>query len=119
MNNQMNTKPIGSLSDLRTEMYEVKNRLKEKEAGLTERLHQLPGEALKATVGGIVPLFLGGELASGAWKLAKGAFELIKSRKSGDQSGASGDWKTDLLGGAKKLGIFGALKLLFGLWRGK
>lgn len=115
----MNTKQISSLADLHTEMYEVKNRLIAKEADLKKRLHQLPGEALKATVGGIVPLFLGGELASGAWKLAKGAFELIKSRKSGDQAGAGADWKTDLLGGAKKLGIFGALKLLFGLWKGK
>lgn len=119
MNSDSHTRPISSLAELRTEMTAVKQKLRAQEAGLLERLHQLPGEALKATVGGIVPLFLGGELASGAWKLAKGAFELIKSRKSGDQAGASGDWKSDLLSGAKKLGIFGALKLLFGLWKGK
>lgn len=118
MLNQAN-RPIRSLADLQTEMRETQLRIKERETGLATRIQSLPGEVVKSVAAGVVPLFLGGELATGAWKLAKGAFELIRSRKSGDQAASSGDWKADLLGGARKLGLFGALKLLFGLWKGK
>lgn len=118
MSNPTN-RTIHSLAELQAEMREVKQRVKEKEAGLAGRLGKLPGEVLKTVAGGIIPLFLGGELATGAWKIAKGAFELFKAKKSGDGQAKRGDWKADLLGGAQKLGIFGALRLLFGLWKGK
>lgn len=118
MLNQTN-RTIRSLADLQAEMQEVTSRIREREAGLAGRLKSLPGELVKSIAAGVVPLFLGGELATGAWKLVKGVFELIRSRKTGNQAGSGGDWKADLLGGAKKLGLFGALRLLFGLWKGK
>ncbi|MBI2283770.1 MAG: hypothetical protein HYU71_08695 [Bacteroidetes bacterium] len=118
MLNQTN-RTIRSLADLQAEMQATQLRIKERETGLATRLQSLPGEVVKSVAAGVVPLFLGGELATGAWKLAKGAFELIRSRKSGNQAANTGDWKADLLGGARKLGLFGALKLLFGLWKGK
>lgn len=108
---------VKSYDDLQKEMRRVKQRIKDSEEDLGKRLRQVPGEAVKLTVGAILPLVMGGGLGGGVWKLVKGLFELIKKRKADDGSG--GGWKEDLAGGAKKLGLFAALKLLFNLWKGK
>ena len=108
---------IVSMADLRAEMQRVKERVGEHEQQLGKIWKQVPGEALKTVVGGIIPLFIGGELGAGAFKLIKGLFELIKNKKEGD--GSESKWKEDLTGGATKLGIFTGLKLLLNLWKGK
>lgn len=108
---------ITSLAGLRAEMQQVKLRVSNREQELGKRLKQVPGEALKAILAAVLPLVIGGQLGSGAFKLIKGLFELIKSKKSGDGTGKH--WKEDLTGGATKLGIFTGLKLLLNLWRGK
>ena len=108
---------IVSMADLRAEMQRVKERVGEHEQQLGKTWKQVPGEALKTVVGGIIPLFIGGEIGAGAFKLVKGLFELIKNKKEGD--GSESKWKEDLTGGATKLGIFTGLKLLLNLWKGK
>lgn len=108
---------VKSYDDLQKEMRRVKQRIKDSEEDLAKRLRQVPGEAVKLTVGAILPLVMGGGLGGGVWKLVKGLFELIKRRKTDD--GSDGGWKEDLAGGAKKLGLFAALKLFFNLWKGK
>lgn len=108
---------ITSLEELHTEMRRVKQRINDREDGLGKRWRQVPGEAVKGVVEAVLPLFLGNELASGAWRLVKGAVELIKGKNPGDKAG--GSWKDNLAGGAKKLGLFTAVKLLFNLWKGK
>jgi len=108
---------ITSLAGLRAEMQRVQDRVKEQEQELAAKWKKVPGEALKSVLGSIIPLFIGGEIGSGAFKLVKGLFELIKSKKSGE--GSENKWKEDLTGGATKLGIFTGLKLLLSLWKGK
>ncbi len=113
----VNTSRINSIETLHTEMRRLKQRIKNREEMLAKRWNQLPGEAVKATAGAILPVFLGNELASGVAKLVKGAFELVKGKKT-DDAPASG-WKEMIAGGAKQLGFFGALKLVFSLLKGK
>lgn len=112
---------IASMAELRAEMQRVKGRVNEHEAELGQRWKKVPGEALKSVMGGlmgsVVPLFIGGEMGAGAFKLVKGLFELIKGKKG--EEGADTKWKSDLTGGAAKLGLFTGLKLLMSLWKGK
>lgn len=112
---------ITSMADLRAEMQRVKDRVGDHEQELGQRWKKMPGEVLKSFTGGlvgrIVPLFIGGEMGAGAFKLVKGLFELIKTKKKGED--ADGKWKSDLTGGAAKLGLFTGLKLLMSLWKGK
>lgn len=108
---------IASMADLRAEMQRVKERVIDHEQQLGKRWKQVPMETIKVVLGGIIPLFIGGELGAGAFKLVKGLFELIKNKKEGD--GSESKWKEDLTGGATKLGIFTGLKLLLNLWKGK
>lgn len=108
---------IASLTDLRAEMQRAQTRINHHEQIFAQKWKRMPGEALKSVMGSIIPLFIGGELGAGAFKLVKGLFELIKSKKGSE--GSENDWKKDLTGGAAKLGLFTGLKLLFSLWKGK
>ena len=108
---------INSLKDLHAEMQEVRLRLKEREADLAQRWKQLPGEAVNAPLGSILPQILGNQLGSGAWKLLKGVFNLIKGKPSANDEKLN--WKDALGGGATQLGFLAALKLLSGLFRKK
>ncbi len=108
---------INSLKDLHAEMHEVRLRIKEREEDLGKRWKQLPGEAVNATLGSVLPLILGNQLGSGAWKLLKGGFNLIKGNPSAN--GEKTNWKEGLSGGVTQLGFLAALKLLSGLWKKK
>lgn len=108
---------IASMADLRAEMQRVKDRVNVQEQEFGKRLKKAPGEVVKSLLGSIIPLFIGGEMGAGAFKLVKGLFELIKGKK--DDDGTDSKWKSDLTGGAAKLGIFTGLKLLMSLWKGK
>ncbi len=110
-------KTIASLSDLHTEMQLVQKRVNRHEEEFSKKWKQVPGEALKSVLGAILPLFIGGQLSAGAFKLAKGLFELVKGKNGED--GKENKWKEDLSGGAAKLGIFTGLKLLLNLWKGR
>ncbi len=117
MTKPVNNLRINSIEELQMEMRRVRKRIKVQEEVLGKRWNQLPGEAVKATAGAILPVFLGNELAAGVAKLLKGAFELVKGHKTGEESGPA--WKNMLAGGAKQIGFFGALKLIFSLLKRK
>ncbi len=117
MTKPANNPPINSIEDLQKEMRRVRKRIKVQEEALGKRWNQLPGEAVKATASAILPVFLGNELAAGVAKLLKGAFELLKGHKTGGETGPT--WKNMLAGGAKQIGIFGGLKLILSLLKGK
>ena len=111
------TSRINSIETLHTEMRRLKQRISNREEMLAKRWNQLPGEAVKATAGAILPVFLGNELASGIAKLLKGVFELVKGKNNDAEPGTG--WKDMMAGGAKQLGFFGALKLIFSLLKAK
>ncbi|MES2330201.1 MAG: hypothetical protein V4539_11405 [Bacteroidota bacterium] len=115
MKTQYNT-DINNLEDLHSEMRSVKQRLKERENDLSDRWNRLPEETIKASVTAILPAFMGNQVASGVWKLVKGAYDLLKGNND-DESGTG--WKETLAGGAKQVGLFGVMKLLFSMWKGK
>ncbi len=103
------------MSSLRAELKRVKAEITEQESALLARLDRLPAETAKAAFTAIIPAVLGTEIASALWKMAKGVFEWIGGAKEGEEPA----WKSTLLGGASKLGLFSGLKLLLSLWKGK
>jgi hypothetical protein len=107
---------INNLEDLHTEMRRVKQRIKEREHDLGDRWNRLPEEVVKASVSAILPAFMGNQVASGVWKLMKGVYDFFHGNTR-DKTGNA--WKDTLLGGAKQLGLFGVLKLLFSFWKRK
>lgn len=108
---------LQNLEGLHAEIRRVKERILDREEKLVEKFAQVPGETAKSILKAVLPLFLGKELAAGAWKLLQGPFDLIAGKTP--ESGKGDNWKNNIVGGAKKLGIFTALKLLFNLWKGK
>lgn len=115
MKNPVNIE-INNLDDLHAEMRRVKQRISERENDLGERWDRLPEEAVKASVAAILPAFLSNQVASGVWKLVKGVYDLFKSNEN---EKTANTLKDTLLGGAKQVGLFGILKLLFSMWKGK
>lgn len=107
---------INSLEDLHAEMRRVKQRIRERENDLGNRWNRLPEEAVKASVTAILPAFMGNQVASGIWKLVKGAYDLFLANGDGK---TGHPWKETLVSGAKQIGLFGVLKMLFSMWKGK
>ncbi|MES2003088.1 MAG: hypothetical protein V4450_01105 [Bacteroidota bacterium] len=116
------TKQITNLEQLRDEISRVKTGIRVQETSLGKKVDQVPREAVKSVGAAVLPMILGGEMAAGVFKLAKGAIGLIKRKgkpEEGEEAVLDSNWKETLVGGAKQLGFFGALKLLFSLWKGK
>jgi hypothetical protein len=108
---------ITSLDELHIQMRHVKQRIKEREASLANRWKQIPEETVKASVSAILPAFIGNKVASGVWTVLKGAYDMVQG-KSPVAENAEG-WKGTIASGAKQLGVFTALKLIFSLWKGR
>ena len=109
---------INSLKDLHAAMHEVQLRIKEREEDLGKRWKQLPGEAVNASVGAILPFILGNQIGTGAFKLLKGAFDFLKNKYT--QNGEKLNWqKSGIVAGAAKLGLVAVIKLVSGLWKKK
>jgi hypothetical protein len=108
---------IKSLEELHTQKRLVKQRIKEREAGLANRWKQIPEEAVKASVSAILPAFIGNKVASGVWTVLKGAYDMVQGKNPVGEN-AEG-WKGTIASGAKQLGVFTALKFIFSLWKGK
>lgn len=112
-----NNLSIQTIEDLYQEIKLVKQRIADTEERLLGKLADVPGEAAKSVLETVLPLFLGKELASGAWKLIQGALQLVSGKSS--NINAKDGWRKNILGGAKKIGIFSAFKLLYNLWKSK
>ena len=109
---------INSLKDLNAAMHEVQLRIKEREEDLGKRWKQLPGEAVNATVGAILPFILGKQIGSGAWKLLKSAFDFVKGKYT--ESGVKVNWqKSGIVAGAAQIGLTALIKLVSGLLKKK
>jgi|GEM_PF-794238 len=112
------TNRIDTLAELQDQIKQVKTRVKHREQDLQDRWKRLPEEAVKGTIGRIVPSFLNTRMTGVIWKLASQALGLAISNKiAGDKKGS---WKDLFTGGpAKQLGVFTALKLAFNLFSKK
>ncbi len=106
---------IHNMEDLEAMKVMLKIRIKDRERDLAERLHNLPQETIKATIGGVVPFFLRNKVAGTTWQLVRGSLGLIFGKNAGSKTGI----KESLLSSAKKLGLFTLLKTAIGLWKKK
>lgn len=108
--------PVRNSRELQQAMHDLKLRIREREAGLEQRLERLPREAAKSAIGAVLPAFLSNKVAESAWKLGTGLFKLLGSSKD---PGKAGNLAGTLLKGAKQVGFFAALRLLSGFLRRK
>ncbi len=115
MSNKTDLSYINTLEDLRAMQVMVRLRVKEREKDLQERLHKVPQEAVKATVGAVVPAFLNNKVAGITWSILKGSTGLL-FRKKGDTADSI---KENVVSSAKQLGVFTLLKTAYTMWRKK
>ncbi len=100
---------ISNIGDLKAEIRRLKISVKHREADMQERLHRLPQETVKATVGSIVPLFVNNSVAGGAIHLINTVRKLIFSRNR------TKTLKHEAMADVKKIGLIAAIRGLAGL----
>ncbi len=105
---------IENQAALRAAIQEVKQRIAAREQALEERWNKMPEESIRATLGLVLPIFMNNRLASGAWRVMRGAFRLLAGKTDGQ-----GEFKEGLLSGARQLSVFAVLKFLYNLWTGR
>jgi hypothetical protein len=105
---------ITNLAELQLQIKQLKQSIKESEVDFQERWKQLPQEAVKATVGSIIPFLITNKIALGGWKMIRGLGRMFTSKK---EDGESSNWKESLVGAAKEVGVSSAVKMLFGFFK--
>lgn len=103
---------IDNLNDLHAEIKLVKARVKQHEYALGEQWQKLPAESFKLAVRKVVPFYLNNKVLDKSWGVLSTAFSLLGS---GSKAGIT----KSLLGNAKKLGLFAAIRAGYNLWKGK
>lgn len=104
---------INNIKDLQKEIRQVKLRIQHREQDIAERFRQLPAEAFKAAIGKVVPLFLKNKVASKSFQFGRILLNLLFNKVSGQQEKDKG--KSKIMGAAKGLGLYAALKILFSI----
>jgi len=115
MSNSTDLSYIKTLEDLQAMQIMVKLRLKEREKDLAERLHKVPQEAIKATVGAVLPSFISKKVTGMSFSILTSAVRLLFNRKGAKKD----DIKNDMLSSAKKLGLFSLIRSAYNLWAKK
>ena len=103
---------IDNLADLQEEIKIVKVRIKNHEQVLGEQWKKLPAETFKLAVRKVVPFYLNNKVLDKSWGLVSGALGLLSA-------GGRTDAKKEMLGTAKKLGMFTAIRAVYNLWKKK
>ena len=103
---------IDNLADLKKEQRLVKARLKLHEETLTEQWQKLPAETFKLAVRKVVPFYLNNKVLDKSWSLVSGAVGLFNA----SNKKAAGK---EVLGTAKKLGMFTAVRALYNIFKKK
>lgn len=99
---------IDSSADLEQEIRKMKTLLRLQKKSLQEDLTHIPAEAVKATVGNILPFVLKAKVADQTWNIVKTAFSFLNANPfKKDHSGNSAN---TLLNVAKQVGTFAAIK---------
>ncbi len=111
----LDTPDINSVKQLQSHIRLLKNKNVVLETELKERWKQLPKEAIKATLGSAIPIFLNGRAASGIFGIVKNLVGFIGKKTTEEKSTV----KEKLTGSIKKAGVFTALNLLFSLIKRK
>ncbi|RFM26567.1 hypothetical protein [Deminuibacter soli] len=104
---------INNLDDLRAKIRSVQVDLKQQETDLAGRWKQLPQEAIKASVGSVVPFFLNNKVAGSTWKLMRTVTTMFLNKRRND------DLKETLWKSTRQLGVFTLLKGAFSLLQKK
>ncbi|CAN5414618.1 hypothetical protein BH10BAC2_BH10BAC2_48750 [soil metagenome] len=103
---------VDNLADLLEEKKRVKARLKTHEQALGAQWKKLPAESFKLAVRKVLPFYLNNKVLDKSWGLLSGAVGLFGG---GDKTNV----KKNVLGTAKKLGLFTAIRAGYNLWKKK
>lgn len=103
---------IDNLADLMQEKKLVKARLKSHQQALNDQWRKLPAESLKFAVRKVVPFYLNNKVLDKSWGIVGGLMGLVNKNTRGEA-------KKDMLGNAKKLGLFAAVRTAYNLWKKK
>lgn len=103
---------IDNLQDLRAEKRLVKARLKLHEEALAKQWDKLPAETFKLAVRKVLPFYLNNKVLDTSWGLISGAVGLL----GGGAKIAAGK---EILGTAKKLGLFTAIRAVYNVLKKK
>lgn len=103
---------VDTLADLLKEKQIVKARIKLHEEELAKQWHKFPAESFKFAVRKIVPFYLNNKILDKSWSIVSSVTGLLS--KTG-----KADAKKEMLGSAKKLGVFTAIRALYNYWRKK
>lgn len=99
---------ITSLQELQQEKIAVRQRIKEREKELEQRLQKLPAETIKTTFNSIFPFYIDNKIAGKAWSVFKNIIGFF----SNNTSERNQDWKSAIIAPVKQLGIFALIKLV-------
>jgi hypothetical protein len=110
-----NLSNINNLDDLEREIRLVRARIRRRETALGERWKQVPKEAIKSSIGSLIPFFLNNKVAGSTWTLVRDALGFMIGKKTADGSGRLKTmWKD-----TRQLGLFTLLKAAFSVLKKK
>lgn len=93
---------INNLDDLKKEINAARFRVQQSKQQLKERWHRLPAEAIKKTVGSVIPLFLSKNIAYNSWQFIKSGIGVLVSKRD------AADKKNEMKAAVKKIGLLAA-----------
>jgi len=99
---------ITCLEELQQEKVAVRQRIKEREKDLEERLQKLPAETIKTAFNSIFPFYIDNKIAGKTWLLIKNIIGFF----AGSSSEKNESWKSAIISPAKQLGVFALIKLV-------
>ena len=103
---------IDNVTDLHEEIKLVKARIKNHEQVLGEQWKKLPAETFKLVMRKVIPFYLNNKVLDKSWGLVSGLFGLMGG---GDKT----DMKKNMIGTARKLGLFTLIRGVYSLWKKK
>jgi len=103
---------VDTLADLIKEKQLVKARIKLHEEELAKQWDKLPAETFKLVVRKVVPFYLNNKILDKSWSIVSSVTGLLS--KAGRV-----DAKKEMLGSAKKLGVFTAIRAVYNYIRKK
>ena len=103
---------IDTLADLMQEKRALKVRLKQQEKEIEDQWKKLPAESFKLVVRKVVPFYLNNKVLDKSWGVVSA---LTGFMSKGTRSTA----KKEVLGNAKKLGLFTAIRAGYNFWKNK
>ncbi|MBV9961058.1 MAG: hypothetical protein JO072_02320 [Parafilimonas sp.] len=105
---------VTNLKELKEEIEFLKQGIKKDEAELEQRFRRVPQHFVKSAANNLLPSFLNKLIANGTWKILLSSLAMFANPFS-----KGFNFKRNIVGSAKKLGVVALLKTAYGFWSKK